>query len=95
MGLYLLEDTKKGEFVARYSGDAIDKSTNEARKGNNLYLDAEQSHHFEGRYINEGVRAGKAANVRFAAGYNANMCSTTGLRWIRIFAIKNIKAGEE
>ena len=39
---------------------------------NNLYLDAEKSHHFEGRYINDGVRAAKGANVRFAAGYVAN-----------------------
>ena len=50
MGLYLLEDAKKGDFVARYSGDVIDKNTNESRKGgyhikisNNLYLDVEQA----------------------------------------------------
>ena len=54
LGLYLLEDVKKGEFVARYSGEAIDSAENAARKGhyrikisNNLYLDAECSHHFE------------------------------------------------
>ena len=102
MGLFLLEDAKKGDFVARYSGEVIDKLTNEASKSNyrvkisnNMYLDAARAHHFEGRYINDGVRAGKAANVRLAAGYRTNECSITGFRWIRIFATRNIKAGEE
>ena len=88
--------------MARYSGEAISRTENEARTGhyrikisNNLYLDAENSHHFEGRYINDGVRAGKKANVRFAAGYKTNKCSTTGFDWIRIFAIRDIKPGEE
>ena len=61
----------------------------------NLYLDAEQHHHFEGRYINDGERAGKGVNVRFAAGYTTNTCSTTNLRWIRVFATRDIEAGEE
>ena len=59
LGVYLLEDAAKGEFVARYSGEAIDKKIeNEARTShyrikisNNLYLDAEKKHHFEGRYM--------------------------------------------
>ena len=102
LGLYLMEDVKKGAFVARYSGEAIDKVTNESRTGhyrikihNNLYLDAENTHHFEGRYINDGVRAGGQANVRFAAGYGTNTCSVTGLQWIRILATRDIKQGEE
>ena len=102
LGLYLLEDAAKGEFVARYSGEAIDKTENEARTSHyrikiskNLYLDAEEKHHFEGRYINDGKRAGKIVNVRFAAGYRTNTCSTTNHQWIRIFATRNIKAGEE
>ena len=97
-----MEDAKKGAFVVRYSGEAIDKVTNGSRAGhyrikisNNLYLDAENSHHFEDRYINDGVRAGKHANVRFAAGYNTNTCSVTGFQWIRIFATRDIKKGEE
>ena len=45
--------------------------------------------------INDGVSAGKKANVRFAAGYRTNKCSITGHEWIRIFAIRDIKAGEE
>ena len=101
-GLFLLEDVKKGEFVARYSGEAITHAENEARSGHyrikissNLYLDAEQKHHFEGRYINDGKRAGRQVNVRFTAGYRTNTCSNTDLRWIRIFATRNIKAGAE
>ena len=30
-GLYIIEDAKKGEFVARYSGEAINKIENESR----------------------------------------------------------------
>ena len=102
LGLYLLEDAKKGECVARSSGEAITQAENATRKGHyrikicsNLYLDAERPHHFEGRFINDGKRAGKVVNVRFAAGYRTNQCSETGLRWIRIFATRDIKAGSE
>ena len=102
LGLFLLEDVKKGAFVARYSGEAITHAENETRSGHyrikissNLYLDAEQRHHFEGRYINDGKRAGRRINVRFAAGYRTNTCSVTNLRWIRIFATRDMKAGAE
>ena len=88
--------------MARYSGEAIDRNENAARTSHyrikissNLYLDAACRHHFEGRYINDGKRAGKKVNVRFAAGYKTNICSTTGYRWIKIFATRDIKAGEE
>ena len=102
LGLYLLENAKQGEFIARYSGEAIDRMENAARSGHyriqiskNLFLDAEKSHHFEGRYINDGKRAGCGANARFAAGYRTNICSVTGHEWIRIFATRDIRAGEE
>ena len=62
LGLYLLENVKKGDFVARYNGEFIDKTTNEVCTGNyrikissnlclyDIYLDAESDHHFEDRY---------------------------------------------
>ena len=102
LGLFLMEDAHKGEFVARYSGQAITRAENETRTSHyrikisgNLFLDAEKPHHFEGRLINDGRRAGKGVNVRFSAGYRLNTCSTTDFKWIRIFATRNIKAGEE
>ena len=102
LGLYILEDVKKGEFVARYSGEVIDRITNAARRGHyrikiskNVYLDAEKLHHFEGRYINDGKRAKRGVNVRFAAGYQLNTCSVTNLKWIQIFKTRDIRAGEE
>jgi len=55
----------------------------------------ENNLHFEGRFINDGKRAGKKVNVRFAAGYRTNTCSTTNFQWIRIFALRDIEAGEE
>ena len=102
LGLYILEDVKKDEFVARYSGEVIDRIVNAARTGHyriqiskNVFLDAEKLHHFEGRFINDGKRAGRGVNVRFAAGYQLNTCSITNLKWIRIFATRDIRAGEE
>ena len=37
----------------------------------------------------------RKANARFAAGYRTNTCSVTDYQWIRIFATRDIKAGEE
>ena len=98
-----MEDIKEKEWVARYSGERIDLAENARRKGRhyriqiskNLFLDAEDARHFEGRFINDGKRAGLVPNVRFAAGYRTNTCTTTGFSWIRIFATRDIKAGEE
>ena len=102
LGLFIMEAAKKGEFVARYSGEAIDRAENDRRTSNyrisiskNLYLDAKNSNHFEGRFINDGPRANKRPNVRFAAGYRTNVCSISGFNWIRIFALRNLKSGEE
>ena len=79
LGLYLLEDVKVGEFVTRYSGEVIDAIENNNRTSHyrikisgNLYLDAEKIQHFEGRFINDGVRAGIKPNVRFVSGYRTN-----------------------
>ena len=102
-GLFIMEDVKNKTCVARYSGERIDLAENNKRKGhhyrikisNDLFLDAEDPRHFEGRFINDGKRAGIKPNVRFAAGYRTNTCSTTSFSWIRIFATRNIKAGEE
>ena len=101
-GLFVLEDVKKGEFIARYSGEAIDKDECARRSSNyrlkihqNLYLDAESPAHFEGRHINDGQRSRKQCNVRFASDYNTNRCATTGFQWIKIFATRNIKDGSE
>ena len=102
LGLFIMENAKKGEFVARYSGEVMNRAENEARSSHyriqissNVYLDAEDSQHFEGRLINDGKRAGKGVNVRFSAGYRLNTCSDTNFKWIRIFATRNIRAGEE
>ena len=76
--------------------NTISTSNYRIKISNNLlvYLDAEKSHRFEGRFINDGKRAGRQVNVRFAAGNKTNTCSITNLKWIRIFVTRNIiKAG--
>ena len=102
MGVFIMEDAKKGAFVARYSGEQLNKIENSKRTGNyrmkvhnNLFLDAEDSKHFEGRYINDCKGSKWKKNVRFAANYTVNTCKTTGYKWVKIIATRNIKAGEE
>ena len=80
--------------MTRYSGEPIDRAENESRNSHyriqinkNLFLDAEDERHFEGRFTNDGKRAGKGVNVRFVADYTTNICSITDYKWIRICAI--------
>ena len=101
-GLFVMEDIKKGEFVARYSGEAISREECMRRSSHyrlrihrGLYLDAENPTHFEGRHINDGQRSRRRINVRFASDYGTNVCANTGFHWIKIFATRNIKAGSE
>ena len=109
LGLYLMQNARMGKRIARYSGKAMtldEKTESDNRAGrhsqycvkihNNLYLDAADSRHFEGRFINDASRAkGFKVNARFAAGYTVNECSTTGFKWVSIFATRRIRAGEE
>ena len=101
-GLFILEDVKKGEPIARYSGEAISRAEREQRSSHyivevhkNLYLDAADPKHFEGRHANDGKRSRLQVNARFAASYRTNICSITGFRWIYIYATRNIKADSE
>jgi len=57
----------------------------------NLYLDAEDPKHFEGRYINDSRGSDFRTNVRFAANYRTNTCSKTGHKWVRIYASRKIR----
>jgi len=102
LGLYILEDARAGDFVARYSGEPLSKAENDKRRGHyrlqvhrNLYLDAEDPTHFEGRYINDSKGSVFRTNVRFAANYRTDICSEAGHRWVRIYATRKIRAGEE
>ena len=101
-GVYIEEDAKKGEFVARFSGEAISKDENDKRTSryrlkihNKLYLDAEKEMFFEGRSINDARGTKFKANVRVASGYRVNTCPVTGQKWVKIIATRDIKAGEE
>ena len=60
LGFYLMEAAKEKEWIARYSGESLTKIECDQRRHShyrvqvhkNLYLDAENPCHFEGRYIN-------------------------------------------
>ena len=103
MGLYLMEDAEKGDWIARYSGDPLTKAECDNRPHShyrmqvhkNLFLDAANAKHFEGRFINDARRSKFKTNARFAANYSVNICSTTGFFWVRIYASRKIKAGDE
>ena len=103
LGLYLMEAAKEKEWIARYSGEPLTKMECDRRRHShyrvqvhkNLYLDAEDPCHFEGRYINDARHSQYKTNARFAAGYGFNICASTGYVWVRIYATRAIKAGEE
>ena len=102
-GLYLMEDAEADEWIARYSGDPLTKAECDRRQKShyrvqvhkNLFLDAADPKHFEGRNINDARFSKFKVNARFSAGYTTNICSTTGFYWVRIYATRKIKAGEE
>ena len=103
MGLYMDEDVKAGEWIARYSGEPLSQAECERRQQShyrlqvhrNLFLDAADKRHFEGRYINDARKTKFKVNARFASSYKTNTCSATGYVWVRIYATRPIKAGEE
>ena len=102
LGLYLLEDAKAGDFIARYSGEPLSRQESVKRRSHyrlqvhkNLYLDAADPRHFEGRYINDSKGSAFKTNARFASCYRTNICSATGYSWVRVYATRKIRAGEE
>ena len=88
---------------ATVSGDPLTKTERDQRCHSqyvmqvhkNLFLDAANPIHFEGRFINDARNSKHKVNERFAAGYTTNTCSKTGHRWVRIFVTKKIKTGDE
>ena len=103
MGLYMMEGAKVGECIARYSGEPMTRAESTQRGHShyklqvhsNLFLDAADPVHFEGRYINDARHTQFKTNARFAANYTTNTCSNTGFKWVRIYATRRIRAGEE
>ena len=76
LGLYLEEDVRAGEWIARYSGEPLTQEECENRPQSHyrlqihrkLYLDAADKKHFKGRYINDAWKTKFKVNARFAAG---------------------------
>ena len=68
MGLYLMQDAEKNDRIARYSGRRLNHAEKIEldRRGvhiqyclrvhKNLYLDSQDSHHFEGLSINDAKK---------------------------------------
>ena len=98
-----MEDAKANEWIARYSGDPLTKVEYTQRCQSqyimqvhkNLFLDAADPIHFEGRFINDARNSKYKVYARFAVGYTTNTCSTTDHIWVRIYVTKKIKAGDE
>ena len=91
------------EWIARYSGDPLTRKECDERQHSqyrvqihkNLFLDAADRKHFEGRFINDARGSRFKTNARFASNYATNRCTTTGFTWVRIYATRKIRAGEE
>ena len=102
MGLFMLEEARAGDRVARYTGDdltadeaAASESAYLFRVNKNLFLDAQDPQHENGRYINDGAIAGREVNAKFGAARYAAVCKKTGRRYISVRATKTIPAGAE
>ena len=96
-GLFLVEPAKDKQMVGRYSGKVL--SASQAKKSRskyllrinkNLFIDAEQEGHLEGRKLNCARKAGRKANVRFRSTLTVNYCAKTGIAWIPFYAVGDI-----
>jgi len=101
LGLFLLESVKKGERIAIYSGEVLNKEQimNSDSKyllkiSSNVFLDAQDVYHCHGRYINCGRNSRLTINARFSASRKYNYDSASNTNWVSIFATSDIKASE-
>ena len=78
--------------MQRMQSEQVGKVNNQE---NNLFLDAENKQHFKGRYINDARHTKFRTNARLVADYTTNICTTTYYTWVKIFATRKIRAGEE
>ena len=99
LGLFLCEPVKEGDRVAVYSGDELNyieqllsRSNYLFKVSKNVYLDSSDMRHCSGRFINCSRRSRLVPNVRFVAGTRYNYDVSTKLKWISIFAERNIEA---
>ena len=92
-GLYAARDFKKGDLVARYTGDQVstggdhDGSAYVLELSEVVSIDAARTNTAEGRMINDSRGSGKRNNTRFSCNQAAK---TAVLR-----ATRNLKKGEE
>ena len=100
LGLFLMENAKEGDRVAIFSGDVLtaqqsSKSSSAYRLqiNKNTILDARNKNHAVGRYMNDGPRANRPANVRYSAARCPSTCKQTGRKYVSVFAKHNIKVG--
>ena len=101
-GLFLTEPAKDKEMIGRFSGKVLSaeqasksKSQYILRINKDLFLDAEEEGHLEGRKLNCARKAGRKANARFRSTFTVNYCKVTGVAWIPFYAVGDIVASVE
>lgn len=101
LGLFLLEPVKKGERIAVYSGEVLNRTqivNNDSkyllRISKNVFLDARDRQHCDGRYINCGRNTRMNINARFSASRTYNYDSASNTNWVSIFSTRDIEASE-
>jgi uncharacterized protein len=88
LGLFAMRDVKKGECIIEYTGEAISHEEADRRGGRYLFILNEKTvldgkkHEHKGRYMNHACKPNCEAIVE-------------NDERIMIYAIKNIKKGEE
>ena len=102
LGLFLLEDAKRNDRVAVYSGEVMTRAQKDASNSRyifevntNFYLDAADPKYEVGRFINAGGDPGHPINVTFGSRRTATLNRKTDHYWVSITAKHNIKAGTE
>ena len=102
LGLFCEERVSPGDTVARYSGKVLNRAQADLSSSEyilkvsaDVYIDAHDPSTWEGRYINDGPHAGRQPNCVFASAYNTNEVPESDLRWVKVFAIREIMPGEE
>ena len=97
-----MEHALPGEVVARYSGEVLTKrqlqsvdSAYVLEVHSNCFLDAAAPDNMEGRFINDGPHSGRQPNCAFSSAYVTNPVDGSSRRWVKVFATRRIRPGEE
>ena len=103
LGLFLIQNVRKHQRIAVYTGkelssDQVSQSSSQyiVRISKNVFLDGNGLHEQGlGKYINCGWKSKRTINARLASGTTYNFNKKFNVKWISVFATRNIQASVE